>query len=289
MTDNGQKDAESSPRKEVHCEIVADSLPAHAESQSKSAPERVLVIDIGGTKLKMLVTGKTKPIKAASGPEFTPEHLVQRVRSLEADWEFDAVTIGFPGLVGIDGPKSEPGNLGSGWVGFDFGSALQVPVKIINDAVMQALGSYDKGRMLFLGLGTGVGSALIADHLIVPLELSHLRYDAKRSINDVLSRAGLARLGKKAWRRCIDEIVPMMLRAFVADYVVLGGGNAKYVKEPPAGARLGHNRAAFRGGFRLWEPDRDWALAVSNAGRIRPEVPKEPGAKKRQHHRAPSD
>ena len=246
-------------------DVVAHSVPAHTADDPEKASRPVLVIDIGGTKVKMLVTGKTTPRKAATGRAFTPERLVQIVRSLEPDWAFAAVTIGFPGLVGAGGPKSEPGNLGPGWVGFDFASALATPVKIVNDAVMQALGSYDKGRMVFLGLGTGIGSALIDNHVIVPLELSHLRYDSKRSINDVLSRAGLRRSGKKVWRRCIDELVPTMLRAFVADYLVLGGGNAKLVKDLPVGARLGHNRAAFRGGFRLWEKDDAWTLALTDS------------------------
>ena len=260
----------------IHPEVVAKSVPVHSGGPS-NASKSVLVIDIGGTKVKMLVSGKSKAHRAATGTDFTPEHLLHVVRSLEGDWKYDAVTIGFPGLVGNDGPKSEPGNLGPGWVGFDFASALNAPVKIINDAVMQALGSYDSGRMLFIGLGTGIGSALIANQLIVPMELSHLRFDAKRSINDVLSRAALARLGKKQWRRCLNDVVPMLLRAFVADYVVLGGGNAKFVKNLPTGARLGHNRAAFRGGFRLWEKDLEWTLADSQAGRIQSEVPK--GAK----------
>jgi hypothetical protein len=277
MTDNGQQqqpEKEAAARETVQLEVVAHTVPAQKDGEPGSKSRSVLVIDIGGTKVKMLVTGKTAPHKATSGPDFTPERLVRLVRTLEPDWKFDAVTIGFPGLVGTDGPKSEPGNLGPGWVGFDFASALNVPVKIINDAVMQALGSYDKGRMLFLGLGTGIGSALIADYLIVPLELGHLRFDRKRTINDVLNRDALARDGRKTWRQHIDEVVQMILKAFVVDYVVLGGGNAKNIKEPPVGARLGHNRAAFRGGFRLWDDDRGWALAVADAGRIRPEMPK---------------
>lgn len=240
--------------------VVATSMPANGVAQVPV--ESVLVIDIGGTKVKMLLSGKSKPFKVQSGPGFTPERLIQRVRALESDWSFGKVAIGLPGLVGANGPLSEPGNLGPGWVGFDFASALGCPVKIVNDAVMQALGSYDTGKMLFLGLGTGIGSALIADHLLVPMELGHLRYDAKRTVNDVLSRAGLRRFGKKVWRRCVEHIVPMLLRAFVADYVVLGGGNAKNVKHLPTGCRIGHNHAAFRGGFRLWEKDRDWTLAV---------------------------
>jgi hypothetical protein len=259
---------------EVRPEVVAHSVAANPESPLHAAKGSVLVIDIGGTKVKMLVSGKTKPHKATSGANFTPERLIHIVRSLEPDWRFDAVTIGFPGLVGAAGPKSEPGSLGPGWVGFDFACALNAPVKIVNDAVMQALGSYDNGRMLFVGLGTGIGSALIANQLIVPLELGHLRFDSKRSINDVLSRAALQRLGKRTWRRCVEEVVPMLLRAFVVDYVVLGGGYAKNVKYLPVGTRLGNNEAAFRGGFRLWERDLDWTLADSNVAGIQPELPK---------------
>lgn len=262
MTTENGKIAES--ERPVPPEVVAHTVPA-SDVDSATSGVPVLAIDIGGTKVKMLVSGKTTPYKALSGRSFTPETLIQLVHRLDPDWKFRAATIGFPGLVGADGPKSEPGNLGSGWVGFDFASALAAPVKIVNDAVMQALGSYDKGRMVFIGLGTGIGSALIVDHSIVPLELSHLRFDSKRTINDVLNRRALRKLGKKAWRRCVAEVAPMMLRAFVADYIVLGGGLAKNIKELPLGARLGHNQAAFRGGFRLWEKDRDWKLAISNA------------------------
>lgn len=253
--------------------VVANSLPAETTANGKTPTATVLVIDIGGTKVKMLTTGKTKPRKARTGLGFTPERLVELIKSIENDWPFNAVAIGFPGLVGPDGPKSEPGNLGPGWVGFDFASAIGKPVKIVNDAVMQALGSYDKGRMVFMGFGTGIGSALIADHLIVPLELSHLRYSERYTVGDLLSRKALARIGKKAFRRIVEEIVPMLLRAFVADYVVLGGGNAKIIKELPLGARLGHNRAAFRGGFRLWEKDQDWLLATSSVASLQTETP----------------
>ncbi len=250
-------------------EVVANSVPAEHSKDGKPNNDSVLVIDIGGTKAKMLASGKTKPHKARTGPGFTPERLVEIVQSLKHDWTFGAATIGFPGLVGADGPKSEPGNLGPGWVGFDFASALAMPVKIVNDAVMQALGSYDKGRMVFVSFGTGIGSALIEDHMIVPLELGQLRYDSRHTVGDLLNRIALRRYGKKAWRRVIAELVPMLLRAFVADYVVLGGGNAKLIKDLPVGARLGHNRAAFRGGFRLWEKDHDWTLAAPAVSQLR--------------------
>ena len=245
--------------------VVAHSNPK-TPNEGGTSPKSILVIDIGGTKMKMLVTGKTKPRKTMTGREFTPDRLVEAVRGLDHEWNYEGVTIGFPGLVGPHGPQSEPGNLGPGWVGFDFASALGAPVKIVNDAVMQALGSYDKGRMLYLGLGTGIGSALIADHVIVALELGHARYNAKRNLNEMLGRDALRRIGKTRWREAVEQVVPTLLRAFIADYIVLGGGNAKNVKELPVGARLGHNLTAFRGGFRLWEPDDAWIVAKSSSG-----------------------
>jgi polyphosphate glucokinase len=235
---------------------VVCSLPA-ARDHALPSGRSVLVIDIGGSKVKLLAEGENKAHKSASGPDFTPERLLSLVHSLKSHRKYGGVSIGYPGLVGASGPISEPGKLGSGWVAFDYASAFGVPVKIVNDAVMQAMGSYDGGRMVFLGLGTGIGSAFIAEDSVVSLELSHLRYDSKRTVNDVLSRAGLRRLGKKRWRRCIGDVVPMLIRAFTADYLVLGGGNAKYINDLPAGARLGHNRAAFRGGIRLWEERAD--------------------------------
>jgi polyphosphate glucokinase len=183
------------------------------------------------------------------------------VRELADDWQYDAISLGYPGLTGTQGPRSEPGNLGPGWVGFDYATAFGKPVKLINDASMQALGSYEGGRMLFLGLGTGLGSTLIAGHVIVPLELGHLLYDKNRKLNDVLSRRGLEKLGKTEWREAVNQAVTALMRAFVADYVVLGGGNAKNVKELPPGVRRGHNLTAFRGGMRLWNLDDVFVLA----------------------------
>ena len=172
---------------------------------------------------------------------------------MAADWTYDAVSIGYPGQVGDHGPRSEPGNLGAGWVGFNFPAAFGMPVRIINDAAMQALGSYDGGRMLFLGLGTGLGSTLIAERVIVPLELGQLRFPGREvTLSEVLGRRGLKRLGKKKWRKVLENVVPALMAAMLADYVVLGGGNAKSIKHPPAGVRLSNNLTAFRGGFRLW-------------------------------------
>lgn len=233
-----------------------------AEAPAKEAAGSILAIDIGGTKVKVLLKGQTEPRKAPSGKEFTPAKLVEVIRELAADWEYDVISIGYPGLVGSHGPRSEPGNLGSGWVGFDFQAAFGKPVKFINDAVMQALGSYDGGRMLFLGLGTGLGSALIAGQVIVPLELGRLRFDDERTLGQVLGRRGLEEIGKNDWRKAVNSTVSSLMHAFLADYVVIGGGNAKVVKDLPAGARRGNNLTAFRGGFRLWGVEDTWVMAA---------------------------
>jgi hypothetical protein len=241
-----------------------EALPAEPPP-AKSAPTSILTVDIGGTKVKILATGQTEPRKAPTGKEFTPAKLVETVRALAHDWEYEAVSIGYPGLVGPQGPRSEPGNLGPGWVGFDFATAFGKPVKMINDAAMQALGSYETGRMLFLGLGTGLGSTLITGHVVIPLELGQLPYDeaGERTLGEVLGRRGLERVGKGEWRLAVTRAVTALMRAFIADYVVLGGGNAKHVKDLPPGARRGHNLTAFRGGFRLWSVDDVWVLAAS--------------------------
>ena len=218
-------------------------------------PASILVVDIGGTKLKILASGQTEPRRAPSGPEMTPQRMVETVRALAGDWQYEAVSMGIPGPVSDHGPRSEPGNLGPGWVGFNFAAAFERPVRIINDAAMQALGSYDGGRMLFLGFGTGLGSALIADRVIVPLELGNIPEPGGRTLGEILGRRGLKRLGKKRWRRAVAWAVPALMASLLADYVVLGGGNAKEIKEPPPGSRLSHNLTAFRGGFRLWHLD----------------------------------
>ncbi len=215
---------------------------------------KTLAIDIGGSKLKILVSGETEPRKAPSGPELTPARLVKTVRELADDWQYEAVSIGVPCPVGDDGPQSEPGNLGPGWVGFNFPAAFERPVKVVNDAVMQALGSYQGGRMLFLGLGTGVGGALIAERVLVALELGRLpfRSEAGRTLGETLGRAGRKSLGKSTWRRAVYRVITHLIDAFLVDDLVLGGGDAKKLKRLPPGSRLGHNLTAFRGGFRLW-------------------------------------
>jgi polyphosphate glucokinase len=213
---------------------------------------RVLSVDIGGSNIKVLASGQTKPRKRRSGKNLTPVKMVEIVQELANGWDYEAISIGYPGLVGNQGPSSEPSNLGDGWVGFDYPSAFGLPVRIMNDAAMQALGSYEGGRMLFLGLGTGLGSALITEEVILTLELGHLPYKRGKMLGETLGSQGLKRLGKPTWRRVVMDVAPALMKAFLADSVVIGGGNAKKLKELPPGVRLGHNLTAFRGGFRLW-------------------------------------
>jgi polyphosphate glucokinase len=216
-------------------------------------PKRILAIDIGGGNVKILASGETEPRKIPSGPQFTPAEMVEQVRKLSRGWKYSAISLGYPGRVGSSGPLAEPGNLGSGWVGFDYAAAFGCPVRVVNDAAMQALGSYDGGRMLFLGLGTGVGSVLIVDHALVVLELGDLHVKKARTLSCHLGRQAFDKIGKKKWRERLHKIVPPLQRAFLADYVVLGGGNSKHLQEPlPPNVRLGHNLTAFRGGYRLW-------------------------------------
>ncbi len=214
---------------------------------------KILVIDIGGTHVKVIATGHKKPVLIPSGPDLTPKKMVAAVRQATAGWDYSAVSIGYPGPVVHGRPVNDPHNLGRGWVGFDFKKAFGCPVKVINDAAMQAFGSYRGGRMLFLGLGTGLGSALIVDGILEPMELAHLPYKKGRTYEDYVGLAGLKRLGKRKWRRHVADVVRQLKTALQADYVVLGGGNAKLLKRPPPGTRLGDNANAFRGGYRLWQ------------------------------------
>jgi len=223
------------------------------KARSRSDAPSVLVVDIGGTKIKVLSSGETEPRRIASGKRMTPAKMVEAIKGITKDWKYSVVSIGYPGPVGNHGPRSEPGNLGPGWVGFDFAAAFECPVRIINDAAMQALGSYEGGRMLFLGLGTGLGSAMIAENVVVPLELGKILHDDGKTLGQLLGRRGLKALGKSDWRAVLEDVVESFTDAFMVDYVVLGGGNAKLVKDPPAGVRLGHNLTAFRGGLRLWD------------------------------------
>ncbi|MGB8474196.1 MAG: ROK family protein [Candidatus Acidiferrum sp.] len=223
--------------------------------KSARAPQspKVLVIDVGGTNVKMLVKGQKEPRKYPSGPALTPRKMVQVVKKSTSDWKFNCISLGYPGPIINGHPLREPHNLGRGWVGFDFQKAFGCPVKILNDAAMQALGSYQGGRMLFLGLGTGLGSAMIVDGVLQPMELAHLAYKNGKTYEDYLGLRGLERMGKKKWRRYVLKITKKLKAALEADYVVLGGGNSKKLKKLPASARLGSNENAFLGGFRLWE------------------------------------
>jgi polyphosphate glucokinase len=234
---------------------VSTKHAVRKKSNGDIVPSKILAIDIGGTKLKFLATGQTEPRKVPSGKKLTPARMVEIIKENASDWEYDALSIGYPGMVGEHGPRSEPGNLGPGWVGFNFAAAFELPVRIMNDAAMQALGSYEGGRMLFLGLGTGLGSALIAEKVIVVLELGQLMGSSGKPLGQVVSRAGLERFGKATWRKEVHHMVLTLTHAFMTDYIVLGGGNAKQIKKVPPGARLGHNLTAFRGGFRLWNVD----------------------------------
>ena len=214
---------------------------------------KVLAIDIGGTNVKILATGQKTARRFPSGPSMTPHEMVEGVLKLAADWDYDVIAIGYPGLVRSGKPATEPHNLGSGWVGFDFEKAFGCPVKVINDAAMQALGSYKSGTMLFLGFGTGLGSALVVQGgITIPMELGHLSY-RNATIEDYVGVSGLKRLGKKKWRKHVTFGIARMMDALNADDVVLGGGNASLLKRLPPGCRLGDNDFAFTGGFRLWE------------------------------------
>ncbi|MDB6109563.1 MAG: polyphosphate glucokinase [Pedosphaera sp.] len=219
---------------------------------------KILVVDVGGTHVKVRATSHKELIKIPSGPEMTARKMVAATRKVIAGWKYDVVTIGYPGAVVHGRIVAEPHNLGPGWVGFDFKKAFGCPVRIMNDAAMQALGSYEGKRMLFLGLGTGLGSAMVVEGVLEPMELAHLPYKKGRTYEDYVGLAGLKRLGKKKWRRYVNEVVEQLKSALEADYVVLGGGNAKLLGKLPRGARLGDNANAFRGGLRLWAPDPRW-------------------------------
>ncbi|HUL74738.1 MAG TPA: ROK family protein [Vicinamibacterales bacterium] len=213
---------------------------------------RILVIDIGGTHIKLLASGRREPVRIPSGPRMTPKKMVRLVKDAVRGWKYDVVSIGYPGPVARGRPISDPKNLGEGWVGFDFHKAFGRPVRILNDAAMQALGSYRGGHMLFLGLGTGLGTAMIVDGVIEPMELAHLPYKKGRSYEDYAGAAGLERFGKKRWRKHATDIIVRLQAALEANDVVVGGGNAKLLKKLPPGVRLGGNEHAFAGGFRMW-------------------------------------
>jgi polyphosphate glucokinase len=215
-------------------------------------PQRVLAIDVGGSHVKTRVSGHRDSRQFESGQSLTPRKMVARVLKLTGDLKYDAVSIGYPGVVLHGKIITEPHNLARGWVGFDFRRAFGRPTRLMNDAAMQALGSYEGGRMLFLGLGTGLGSALVVDGVIAPMELAHLPYKNGRSYEDYVGERALRKRGAKKWRRDVADVVSQLSKALEADYVVIGGGNARKLNRLPRNARLGNNDFAFLGGFRIW-------------------------------------
>jgi polyphosphate glucokinase len=216
---------------------------------------RILAVDVGGSHVKMRLSEDGEDRRFESGPELTAQQMVDGVKELTDDWSFDRVSVGIPAPVRGGAPIAEPVNLGPGWVGFDFDKAFGMPTKVVNDAAMQALGSYEEGKMLFLGLGTGLGSSLVVDGVLVPMELGHLPY-RKATFEDYVGARGRRRLGQKKWEKAVLDTVEKLTAALEPDYVVLGGGEAKRLRELPPNARLGENDKAFLGGFRLWDDSR---------------------------------
>jgi polyphosphate glucokinase len=213
-----------------------------------------LAVDVGGTHVKILAAGEKERREFVSGPKLTAKQMVDRVKALAADWKYDRVTVGYPGPVLHNRPVAEPHNLGKGWVGFDFEAAFERPVKVMNDAAMQALGSYKGGKMLFLGLGTGLGSTMIVDGVVEPMELAHLPY-RKGTYEDYVGLRGLSVHGEKKWRKHVEDVIARLVAALEPDDVVLGGGNVKHLDKLPRGCRAGDNANAFLGGFRAWEDE----------------------------------
>ena len=215
----------------------------------------ILAVDVGGQHVKVLATGQTEPRRMESGPELSAAVMAEGVNHLTSDWQYDVVSLGYPGQVVHNMPAHEPVNLGKGWIGFDYAGAFGRPTRIINDAAMQALGSYQGGRMLFLGVGTGLGSAMIVDGKLEAMELGHLPYKKGLTYEDFIGLRGLRRLGKKKWREEVYMVIDVFRQALEPEYIVLGGGNAKLIKELPPDVRRGANENAFLGGYRLWQPE----------------------------------
>ena len=222
-----------------------------ADIAKRFSVKTVLVVDVGGTSVKILATGQNQHRSFPSGPKLTPKQMISGVKKLAADWTYEVVSVGYPGPVLRGCPVAEPYNLGRGWVGFEFAAAFGRPVKVVNDAAMQALGSYQGGKMLFLGLGTGLGTAMIVEGIVEPMELGHLPYK-KHTYEDYVGEAGLERHGKKKWRRHVADVVARLIAALEPDDTVIGGGNVTKLAALPPGSRAGDNANAFRGGFRLW-------------------------------------
>jgi polyphosphate glucokinase len=213
----------------------------------------ILTIDVGGSHVKVMTNKDGTKREFVSGPHLSAETMVKKVKKLTADWSYDVISLGYPGPVAENRPLTEPWNLGRGWKRFDFETAFGLPTRVINDALMQALGSYEGGRMLFLGLGTGLGSAMIIDGALAPLELGHLPYRKGKTFEDYAGAAGMKRLGLKKWRRRVDDVIKDLADALQPEYIVLGGGNVEKLDKLPPKTRRGNNNDAFEGGFRLWD------------------------------------
>ncbi|MGH8218682.1 MAG: ROK family protein [Steroidobacteraceae bacterium] len=241
-------------RRGVRRSAAVHAAPRHDTGRRHPA-RRILAVDIGGTHVKVLASGARTPRKADSGPHLTPRQMVRIVEELAAEWRYEVISIGYPGVVWHGRPIAEPCNLGTGWVKFDYAGAFGRPVRVINDAAMQAIGSYTGGRMLFLGLGTGLGTALILNGVIEATELAHLPYRKGRTYEDYLGKRGLHRLGRRKWERAVHDVAARLTAAFEVESVVVGGGNAGKLHELPAHARLGTNGDAFTGAFRLWREE----------------------------------
>jgi polyphosphate glucokinase len=226
---------------------------ARPKSDTKLPASKILVIDVGGTNVKIAMGGQTEQVKIPSGTKMTAAQMVTEVKKAAASWGYEAVSIGYPGPVHDGRPAKEPVNLGGGWVRFDYAKAFAKPVRMINDAALQALGGYEGGRMLFLGLGTGLGTTLIVDGTIAPLEVAHLPYRKGHSYEDYVGERGLKRLGKKKWARHVEKVIALLKHGLQADYVVLGGGQTKRLEKLPEGVKLGTNANAIKGGVRLWD------------------------------------
>jgi len=230
-------------------------MPCSAFERQCSMTKKVLVVDVGGSHVKAQASGRRTEVRVDSGPELTPRQMADRILTATEGWQYDVVSIGYPGPVVRGRITREPHNLGRGWTRFDFERAFGCPVRVINDAAMQAIGSYQGKRMLFLGLGTGLGTTLIRDQVVIPLEIAHLPYEDGETYEDVVGDAGLKRIGVRRWRKHVANIVELMMNAVVADYTVLGGGNVRLLPTLPARARRGANANAIRGGMRLWQDD----------------------------------
>jgi len=230
-------------------------------------PVKVLVVDVGGIHVKILATGQKQPREFPSGPKLSARQMVAGVKKVANDWRYDAVSIGYPGVVINNRPLTEPWNLGPGWRGYDFEREFKCPVKVINDAAMQALGSYKHGKMLFLGLGTGLGSAMVVDGTVEPMELGHLPYRT-RTFEDYVGVAGRKRLGQKKWEQAVRDVIARLIAALEPEDVVLGGGNVNNLKKLPPGCRAGDNLNAFVGGFRLWHKTKRRDRSKSRRSRL---------------------